>query len=170
MNVTTSPNVSPELPLIAKIPVTWVPMPLKAIAITSAVNVLFARPLQDKELEFLRQHVINIFVSDAGLRFSLRLEKDRLYAAGEVPKADLTIEGTVYTFLLLATRKEDADTLFFRRQLKTTGDTELGLFVKNFLDGLDPETIPWHGMLDPILQGSISVADRLEDIRSRLSK
>jgi predicted lipid carrier protein YhbT len=69
----------------------------------------------------------------------------------------------------LATRKEDADTLFFRRQLKTSGDTELGLHVKNFLDGLEPETLLYHRVIDPILRRRLAVADGFDRIRSRLS-
>ena len=128
---------------------------------------MFAVPLEEGELEFLARRVMNVFVSDAELRFSVRLEQDRLCAGHAVADADLTIEGTVYTFLLLATRKEDADTLFFRRQLKTSGDTELGLHVKNFLDGLEPETLPYHRTIDPILRSSLSIADRFDKFRRR---
>jgi O2-independent ubiquinone biosynthesis accessory factor UbiT len=169
MTKSTSTGTSPELPSIARKPVEWVPMAVKAKAITSAMNTMFATPLQAGELSFLAQRVMNIVVSDAELRFSVRLEKNQLRAASEAAEADLTIEGTVYTFLLLATRKEDADTLFFRRQLKTSGDTELGLHVKNFLDGLEPETLPYHQAIDPILRGSLAVADRVDQIRNRLS-
>jgi len=170
MTKSAANGTSPELPSIAKKPVAWVPMPVKAKAITSVMNAMFAKPLQEGELEFLAQRVININVSDAELRFSVRMDKESLRAGSEVAEADLTIEGTVYTFLLLATRKEDADTLFFRRQLKTSGDTELGLHVKNFLDGLEPETLPYHRTLDPILRSSLSVADGVDKIRSRFSK
>ncbi len=170
MNNKVPARVSPELPSIAKIPVLLMPMPLKTGVISGVLNALFANPLKDQELVFLKHHVINVFVPDADLRFSLRLDQNRLCAASEVANADLTIEGTVYTFLLLATRKEDADTLFFRRQLKTSGDTELGLHVKNFLDGLEPETLPYHRTLDPILRRSLSVADGVDKIRSRFSK
>ena len=130
---------------------------------------MFAVPLESGELEFLRQRVMNIHVSDAGLSFSVRLDQDKLCAGIEVVDADLAIAGTVYTFLLLAARKEDADTLFFRRQLKTSGDTELGLYVKNFLDGLEPETLPYHRTIDYIMCSSLAVADRVDRIRSRLS-
>ena len=37
----------------------------------------------------------------------------------------------------LALRREDPDTLFFTRRLVMTGDTELGLVVKNALDAID---------------------------------
>ena len=132
------------------------------------MNAMFAAPLEAGELEFLAQRVMNVFVTDAGLRFSVRLEQDKLRAGNEVAEADLTIEGTTYTFLLLAARKEDADTLFFHRRLKTSGDTELGLYLKNFLDGLEPETLPYYRTIDPILRASLAVADRFHKIRSRL--
>ena len=45
-------------------------------------------------------------------------------------------------FLLLASRQEDPDTLFFRRRLVIEGDTELGLAVKNLVDSLDPDLMP----------------------------
>ena len=133
------------------------------------MNLMFAVPLESGELEFLRHRVMNICVSDAGLSFSVRLDQDKLCAGIEVADADLTIEGTVYTFLLLAKRQEDADTLFFRRQLKTSGDTELGLYVKNFLDGLEPETLPYHRTIDYAVRSSLAVADKVDWIRNRLS-
>ena len=169
MNNSAATGAAPELPAIARKPLAWLPLPIKAKAITRAMNALFAAPLEAGELEFLAGRVMNVVVSDAELRFSVRLDQDKLRAGAEASAADLTIEATVYTFLLLATRKEDADTLFFRRQLKTSGDTELGLHVKNFLDGLEPETLPHHRIIDPILHGSLAVADRVEKIRNRLS-
>jgi len=169
MNSPESIHHSPKLPTVARIPLALVPLPVKAKAITSTMNSIFAVPLQEGELGFLTGRVMNIFVADAELRFSLRLNQDKLRAGTEVQEADLTIEGTVYTFLLLAARKEDADTLFFRRQLKTSGDTELGLHVKNFLDGLEPETLPYHRTIDPILRGSLAVAEGVDRIRNRLS-
>jgi O2-independent ubiquinone biosynthesis accessory factor UbiT len=164
-----STGASPELPSIMRTPLTWVPLPLKVTAITRALNVIFAAPLAAGELDFLAQRVMNILVSDAGLSFSLRLVQDQLQAGIEAAEADLSIEGNVYTFMLLATRKADADTLFFRRQLKTSGDTELGLHVKNFLDGLEPDALPGHRFIDLILHKSLTLADRVDEIRGRLS-
>ena len=161
---------TPELPSIARKPLAWIPLPIKAKAITGAMNAMFVKLLEAGELEFLAERVMNVIVSDAELRFSVRLDQNKLRAGVEASEADLTIEGTVYTFLLLATRKEDADTLFFRRQLKTSGDTELGLYVKNFLDGLEPETLPYHRTIDPILRKSLAVADGVDSIRSRLER
>ncbi len=39
--------------------------------------------------------------------------------------------------LKLLAKKQDPDSLFFQRKLKMSGSTELGLFVKNFLDSFD---------------------------------
>lgn len=169
MDKSASTGASPELPSIVRKPLAWVPLPIKAKVITSAMNAVFAAPLEAGELGFLTERVMNVFVSDAELSFSVRLDQGKLRADIAALEADLTVEGTVYTFLLLATRREDADTLFFRRQLKTSGDTELGLHVKNFLDGLEPETLPYHRALDPILRASLAVADGVGKIHSRLS-
>ena len=45
--------------------------------------------------------------------------------------------------LALALRREDPDTLFFKRRLVMTGDTDLGLVVKNALDAIDWSRLPW---------------------------
>ncbi|HNP65758.1 MAG TPA: SCP2 sterol-binding domain-containing protein [Woeseiaceae bacterium] len=160
----------PELPGVARKPLAWVPPPARAAAIAAALNALFSATLRAGELEFLAARVMNVIVTDAGLGFSLTLERNRLRVREQVPQPDLSVEGTVYTFLLLASRKEDADTLFFRRMLKTSGDTELGLRVKNFLDGLEPETLPGHRIIEPLLYRSLALADGVEGIRRRLSR
>jgi predicted lipid carrier protein YhbT len=150
-------------------PLKFTPNALKTIVITRALNTLFAAPLADGELEFLHGHRVNVTISDAGLAFCVSLQGDQLVASRPSSQPDLSIEGTTYTFLLLGTRTEDADTLFFRRQLKSQGDTELGLFVKNFLDSLEPETLPLHKLLDPLMKTSLMMADRYHRFSSRLT-
>lgn len=167
MNNPESTNrATPELPPVVRKPLAWVPMPVKALVITRALNTIFAAPLKSGELEFLTRRVMNVCVTDADFRFSVRIDQGELRAGNEAAEADVTIAGSIYTFLLLATRTEDADTLFFRRQLKTSGDTELGLYIKNFLDGLDPESLPFHRTLGHLMRGGLAVARRVERIRS----
>ena len=98
-------------------------------------------------------------IVDAELDFTLRLVEDRLLVGPPVDSADLTIEGTVFTFLQLATRNEDSDTLFFRRQLRMSGDTELGLYVKNFLESVEPESLPLQPALGHVLDLSLRAAN-----------
>ena len=49
---------------------------------------------------------------------------------------------TATDLLLPASRREEADTLFFQRRLRLTGDTELGLTARNLLNQLPWEDIP----------------------------
>jgi predicted lipid carrier protein YhbT len=68
-------------------------------------------------------------------------------------------------FLALLLREEDPDTLFFSRRLLMEGDTELGLLVKNTLDGID---LP---RLDPAqLARQLSPAELLNRIVARLAQ
>jgi predicted lipid carrier protein YhbT len=65
------------------------------------------------------------------------------FRASEAPYApELTIAASLRDFIALALREEDPDTLFFARRLSIEGDTDLGLTVKNLLDGID-----WDGLL-----------------------
>jgi predicted lipid carrier protein YhbT len=66
----------------------------------------------------------------------------RIDVLGPDAEAESTVRGGATDLLLLASRLEDADTLFFQRRLQLTGDTELGLAVRNLLDQLPWETIP----------------------------
>lgn len=50
---------------------------------------------------------------------------------------DLSFRANLSAFLQLLARQEDPDTLFFHRELSVSGDTELGLVVKNMLDAIE---------------------------------
>ena len=66
----------------------------------------------------------------------------RIVVLGPHAPAESTVRGSATDLLLLASRLEDADTLFFQRRLQLTGDVELGLTVRNLLDQLPWEKIP----------------------------
>lgn len=135
MNNTLSKN-NPLLPGIVSLPLRLMPSAMYNRLFVSSLNRLFRQELLDDELDFLEGKQVSIHVKDAGLRMNFSLVNQKIISTGSA-NTDLTIEGTVYDFLLLASRREDPDTLFFNRRLKLNGDTELGLYVKNFLDGLD---------------------------------
>lgn len=128
---------TPRLPLPLALPLGLLPSLVHSSLLAKALNRLFAPELADGELDFLSGRVLVIRVKDARLEYRLTLTVSGLSAVAERQPADLSIEGSVYDFLLLATRREDADTLFFNRRLRLGGDTELGLYVKNFLDALE---------------------------------
>lgn len=147
---------SPTIPRLLTLPVGLVPTRLSTGALVEVLNRVFAPELRDGELDFLDGHVMRIGVEDARLEFRLTLDRDRIKAAPTGAASDLSIDGKVYDFLLLATRREDPDTLFFNRRLRLGGSTELGLYVKNFLDSVELE-----GRLGPLLKVMNGATDLL---------
>jgi len=136
-------------------------------SLASLLNRLFAAPLAQGELDFLHDQWVGIHVADAPVSFTLTLRHGKLLIQAQKRDVDLDIEGSAYAFMLLASRQEDADTLFFRRQLKVQGNTELGLQVKNFLDGLDLSAIPLHGLIETALRRGLWLADRIDRLQHR---
>ena len=150
---------SPLLPKPFALPLGMIPTAANSLVLANLLNRLFAPELADDELDFLEGQVMLIKVSDARLTYRLTLEKGKLKAADKQLPHDLSIEGSIYDFLLLATRREDADTLFFNRRLRLGGDTELGLYVKNFLDSLELDDR--IGPALKVMNGATSLIERL---------
>jgi predicted lipid carrier protein YhbT len=138
---------SPVFPGPLALPLGLIPGRLNSTLLVQALNRLFRPELTDGELDFLEHRIMQIEVVDARLRFHITLTNGQLQAANSGMQEDLSISGSVYDFLLLATKREDPDTLFFNRRLKLGGNTELGLYVKNFLDALELE-----GRIGPLLK------------------
>ncbi|UCE89341.1 MAG: SCP2 sterol-binding domain-containing protein [Pseudomonadota bacterium] len=149
----------PRFPRIAALPLGVLPTSAHSRALAALLNQVFAGPLANGELGFLEHRVLRIHVRDAGVTFRLTLGSDRLTAHTGTGGADVSIEGAAYDFLLLMTRSEDPDTLFFHRRLSLGGDTELGLYIKNFLDAFEPH---------PQLARVLATADRILPLIERL--
>ena len=122
-------------PLLRMVPERW-PRSLAA----AAVAHVLALPLQRGELDFMQGKRLGIEIVDLGLRWVFELDGRHLRATSA--PADATVRGSAADLLLLAGRLEDADTLFFQRALVVTGDTELGLTVRNLLERLPWESVP----------------------------
>jgi predicted lipid carrier protein YhbT len=120
--------------LIARLP----PAP-PSLAFSLAANRLLWPALQTLDWEPLVGRRYAIRVKDLGL--SLRFTVSQRGFAADSGTPDLTVSATARDFLLLLSRREDPDTLFFSRRLVSEGDTELGLIVKNLLDALDPDAV-----------------------------
>lgn len=149
----------PKFPAPLAWPLALIPTRLNSAILAQFLNRLFAPELADGELDFLDGRQMLITVADARLSYRITLESGLLAGSGDGRPEDLSIEGNIYDFLLLATRREDTDTLFFNRRLKLGGDTELGLYVKNFLDGMEIEQR--MGPLLKLLNGATSIIGRL---------
>ncbi len=149
------------MPRLLAAPFSLLPDAAHSRLLSLALNRVLAEPLRDGELDFLQGRCVAIAVRDAGITFRLTIVGDRLATCSRSGTDDLTIEGTVYDFLLLAGRQEDPDTLVFQRRLVMQGDTELGLQVKNLLDGLDVESLGLYRKIEPLLKRVLPVYKRV---------
>ncbi len=116
--------------------VRHVPFSVQRWVLQTAVQRLFAEPLGDGSFDLLSGRWLRLEVSDLNLGWCLTNTPQGLRMASAAP-VDVSIRGNWREFVLLASRQEDPDTLFFRRRLLIEGDTELGLNLKNHLDALE---------------------------------
>ncbi|MEW9570348.1 SCP2 sterol-binding domain-containing protein [Rhodanobacter sp. Si-c] len=122
-------------PLLRVLPARW-----QHALLERAMARVLAAPIADGALDFMAGRRLGIEVSDLGLCWVLSLRDGRLVVVDDRPEA--SVRGSATDLLLLASRLEDADTLFFQRNLVLTGDTELGLTARNLLDRLPWESVP----------------------------
>jgi len=122
-------------PLLRALPQRW-----QRNLLERAMARVLAVPLQDGTLDFMRDRRLGIEVSDLRLCWVLELRDGHLRVGDGAPEA--SVRGSTTDLLLLASRLEDADTLFFQRALELTGDTELGLTARNLLERLPWESVP----------------------------
>lgn len=143
--VDPSPNASRWLRLLpppARL-APWLralPPALQRRLLERAIARVLATPLATGALDFMHGRRLGIDISDLDLHWVIEGRDGRLHAVDAVPEA--SVRGTATDLLLLASRLEDADTLFFQRRLVLTGDTELGLTARNLLERLPWESVP----------------------------
>lgn len=159
----TSNNVksSAYLPGLLAWPFKYVPTKVHSQLLVLFLNRMLSTSLKEGELDFLRNKKLNIEVKDAHINYSISLSNGQLHAVPLADCSDLMIRANMYDFLMLAARKEDPDTLVFQRRLVMQGDTELGLELKNFLDGLDMETSGLFTVIESMLNKGLPVYRRL---------
>lgn len=129
-------------------PFSKLPTKVQEHILTLAMNKLFRVELAEQELAFLVDQWLKINVIDANyqcyitvigqdekhtFRVSLGIEQDY----------DVSFQSDCTSLLALFSQSIDPDTLFFQRKLLITGDTELGLEIKNFLDDLERGNLPY---------------------------
>lgn len=126
-------------PLLRRLP----PSTLAQVFQRAAAHVL-AGALARGTLQALDGRMLSIEVCDLELGFAVRVQGGSLLIEALRPAdaVEARVRGNLTDLLLLASRLEDADTLFFQRRLSVTGDTELGLLARNLLDQLDWSQVP----------------------------
>ena len=110
-----------------------------ALALVAGLNAaLKMKLLPESELTALEDKLFRVRVRDTGgeATYTYRNGLFRpVFRAEREP--DLAFAANLSAYLQLLARQEDPDTLFFNRELEITGDTELGLIVKNMLDAVE---------------------------------
>jgi predicted lipid carrier protein YhbT len=125
----------PRLPQPLVMPLRLVPDGVHALVLAQILSHLLRGQRLAARLAELEGKVVGIDITDVPCQLSFLIRHGRLNAAGT--PADVHIRGCLNDFWLLASRREDADTLFFQRRLCIEGETETGLHVKNLLDSLE---------------------------------
>lgn len=123
-------------------PLRLLPEPLLRYGSAQVIALVLAAPLADGKLDEFDGRRLGVEVTDLGLRWVVAIGGRRVEVLEPAAEAEATVRGSATDLLLLASRLEDADTLFFHRRLQLTGDVELGLAMRNLLDQLPWESIP----------------------------
>jgi O2-independent ubiquinone biosynthesis accessory factor UbiT len=135
------PAFASVLPVLAR-PLGLVPHALQRGVLEAALARLFGATVRAGDLGFLDGRCLAVEIEDAGWRWPITVRHGRLAVLERDHPADAAIRGQTAAFLVMAGRLEDPDTLFFQRRLVIEGDTELGLWLKNFLDAVEEEQFP----------------------------
>ena len=140
----------PALPPFLPKPGAVIPFALQRFLLEPMIQRQFMASMTNGDLAFLRGRYVQIVVMDAGFSWTLTLGRDGPVMIQGAIQPDIEIRGNLESFMMLAMQQQDPDTLFFRRQLTITGDTDMALTVKNLLYGI--EWLPEVGMLANRLQ------------------
>lgn len=119
------------------------PFGLQKITLEKLLPQVFSVELAEGDLDCLEGRTLEVCVQDLNIGWCLTLNDGQVTVNPLHGDADVIISGNAREFALLVSRQEDPDTLFFQRRLTIEGDTELGLEVKNILDALDYENLPF---------------------------
>ncbi|MBI4986704.1 MAG: SCP2 sterol-binding domain-containing protein [Rhodocyclales bacterium] len=131
-----------------------------SLALITALNLALGRMIPRAPLEPLIGKRFAIRVLDAGLCLRFAYSSRGFRPIFDAAQPDLTISAKSRDFIALLAREEDPDTLFFSRRLLMEGDTDLGLLVKNTLDGIEMPRF------DP---AKLAPAEILRRLRERLA-
>ncbi|MDH5358666.1 MAG: SCP2 sterol-binding domain-containing protein [Gammaproteobacteria bacterium] len=125
-----------------KTPFRLLPQSIQLTIAEKVSNFIFRQQLADDDLCFLEDAILRLQIKDLAFDWQVSLQQQHLTFSPGTDAANTIFSGNSKEFLLLASRREDPDTLFFQRRLSIEGDTELGLQVKNLIDSVDMDDMP----------------------------
>lgn len=129
-----APSALPWLARQLALPLNRLPgRPVQQVAI-AMLNHMFAGAIATGELVFFCGQSLRIHVEDIGFELQFSFDGIRLQVAPAGSPADVSLCADASCFMLMLSRREDPDSLFFQRRLRIEGKVDLGLGLKNFLD------------------------------------
>ena len=152
---------APRFPEFLTIPFKLAPKKLHSKLLILFLNRILSQQLIVGELNFLEKKNLRIVVSDANIIYNISISNGKFTSTHTNENSHLVIKASIYDFLSLAARKEDPDSLVFQRRLTIEGDTELGLELKNFLEGIDIESTGAFSLIESLLQRSLPIYRQL---------
>ncbi|NRF71010.1 SCP2 sterol-binding domain-containing protein [Aquincola sp. S2] len=120
-------------PVLARLP-----MHPPALLLATALDRLLLPKLPSDAREALSNKVVAVDVTDLGLTLKLELGRRGFSVCSTAQPAALRIAAAAPAFWRLLAAQDDADRLFFERQLVMEGDTEMALVLKNTIDAIGP--------------------------------
>ena len=124
------------------LPLRLSPFALQKVVAEQLLNLLLGQAIRDGDLDFLAGKTVAVHIADVDIEWLVGCRQQRLQWLPRSGQADARISVDSEALLWLVSGRADPDSLFFQRRLAIEGDTELGLAVKNTLDGLDPTALP----------------------------
>lgn len=123
------------------------PQPMQQQLVGGLLQQVLAEAIEDGDLQCLEGNWLEVHVTDANSSWYFTLLQDKLRVQTKLPLNFTTainsrIAGSATDLLRMLSRQQDPDTLFFQRRLELSGDTELGLEVRNVLDAVDTDELP----------------------------
>ena len=152
---------TPTLPLPLTIPLRLFSHRQHSKIMSVFLNKVLAEQLSDGDLNFLDKRNLCITVSDTNTHYHIGLLNNKLIATSPDSVSDLTIKAKLYDLLTLIARQQDPDTLIFQRKMIMEGNTELGLEVKNFLDGIDLNSNKIYPVIETLLAKALPLYKKI---------
>ncbi|OMH32067.1 SCP2 domain-containing protein [Motiliproteus sp. MSK22-1] len=138
----TAKELVKKMPLFLAKKAAWVPFGIQKSVLLKAMEQAFQEPLEDGDFEFLEGKWMKVEITDIGMTWYFSYSEEGKLIVSNQENENASIRGNLKEFMLLASRSEDPDTLFFQRRLMIEGDTEIGLEVKNLMDAVDHDSFP----------------------------
>jgi O2-independent ubiquinone biosynthesis accessory factor UbiT len=109
-------------------------------AFVTAFNLTVWKKLKDLDWDGLYGKSFSVLIKDLPMAMYFSVTEKGLRAL-KTTQPDVVFTATFMDLIRLALRLEDPDALFFNRRLLIEGNTDIGLRVKNMLDGVEFETL-----------------------------